>query len=288
VLPGALAALLLLTTSWRIEALVFSLLVGGVLGLACAAWGVHRRERLMRVSSVGLYPALLSFGRRLYLAGVIEHLNQYMSSLLVGLQLAARELAFFRLGQDRLQLLDQIPSAANSLLYPRIARTAGQVDQAQLTARCIRTMALILSVCGVAGAVLAPLAVWVLYGDEFLPMTWSIWILLPGVCALGTTSPTTQYLMGTGNPGVVWRLAIVPLIIQLVLLWPAIHAAGFRGAAFATSLAFVVHAIVRVIVLARITGMTAAGIVLPTRADRDLVWDFVRERLKSMRLISGR
>ncbi|HEV8443474.1 MAG TPA: lipopolysaccharide biosynthesis protein [Steroidobacteraceae bacterium] len=279
VFPGGLAATLLLTTSWRLEALVYSLLSGGVAGLCCAAIAVHRRERMQRVRTPGLYPELLGFGRRMYLAGVIEHLNQYLGSLLVGLELATRELAFFRLGQDRLQLLDQVPSAINTLLYPRIARTSASADQAELAMRCVRALAVVLLACSLLGAVLAPLAVRLLYGADYFPMTWSIWILLPGVAALGITSPVTQFFLGTGRPGLIWKLALVPLLLQVALLVPLIRAAGFRGAALAISLSFLVYAVARVNLLARMTGRRVADVIVPRREDFAMVWNFLRERL---------
>jgi O-antigen/teichoic acid export membrane protein len=279
VLPGALASVLLLTTGLRLPALVVSLLLGGLLGLAVGAWGVHRGCRLQRARSGGLYAELLGFGRRLYLAGVIEHLNLYLGSLLVGLHLTARELAFFRLGQDRVQILDQIPSAVNSLLYPRIARMSTQNEQDELAARSIRTLALVLTLCGIAGGILAPFAVWLLYGREYLPMTISIWILLPGICALGMTSPATQYFMGTGQPDAVWKLALVPLVLQVLLLWPLMRAAGFAGAALAISASFVLCACARVLTLARFTGRRPGSLIVPGAAERKFLLEFVRERL---------
>lgn len=280
VLPGTAAAVLLLTTDMRISALVLSLLAGGVLGLACGMWLIHRREGLKRARTPGLYGALLSVGRRLYLAGMIEYLNQYLGSLLVGLHLATRELAFFRLGQDRVGILDQIPSAVNSLLYPRIARTSAAEEQVELAAKCMRTLLIILGGSAVVGSIAAPAAVWILYGHDYFPMTWSIWIFLPGVCLLGITSPATQYFMGCGRADIVWKLALVPLAAQLLLLVPLIRLAGFQGAALCISASFIAYAIARVLVLARVTRRSPAALIVPTAADWRLVRTFLRERSK--------
>lgn len=283
VFAGVLASALLLLTELRVSAMVLSLLLGAILGLAYGAWQVHRRAHLERPRSPGLYLALVNFARRLYVAGVIEHLNLYLSSLLVGVRLATQELAFFRLGQDRLQILDQVPSAVNTLLYPRLSKISAADAQIQLVARSLRILALLLGVCAVVGGALAPLAVWVLYGPAYMPMTWSIWLLLPGVCALGVTSPVTQYFMGAGRPELVWRLALVPLVLQLALLLPMIDIAGFRGAALAVSLSFIVHAMVRIALLARVAGWPAHRLIMPTRDDVELVKTFVLERMTSSR-----
>lgn len=279
-LPSVVAVTLLLATPLRVEALVLSLLLGGASGAVYSCWQVHRREPMRRISTPGLYTALLQFARRLYLSGLIEHLNLYLSSLVVGVQLAPRDLAFFRLGQDRLQLLDQIPSAVNTLIYPRIAKASDPATQSNLVATSMRTLVLILGACGVLGAVLALPAVWLLYGKEFVPAVWSIWALLPGVCALGMTSPATQYFMGSGRPQLVWRLALVALLLQISFLWPLIRAGGFIGAAVAVSSAFVVHAIVRVVVLSRVIERPIGELIVPTRADLRAVAAFIAVRAK--------
>jgi O-antigen/teichoic acid export membrane protein len=279
VFAGVLASALLLLTDLRVSAMVLSLLLGAVLGLGYGAWQVHRRTRLERPHSPGLYLALVNFARRLYVAGVIEHLNLYLSSLLVGVRLSTQELAFFRLGQDRLQILDQVPSAVNTLLYPRLSKTSVGDAQVELVARSMRVLLILLTLSAVLGGLLAPLAVWMLYGSEFMPMIWSIWLLLPGVCAIGITSPVTQYFMGSGRPELVWRLALVPLALQLAMLVPMIDFAGFRGAALAVSLSFVVHAAVRLHLLARVVGWRVRRLVIPTRDDIDLVKAFALERL---------
>ena len=278
-LPGMIASGLMLTTDLKVEAMVASILVGTFLALAYAAWTVHRAAPLTRPRETGLYSELLNFGRRLYLAGVVEHLNTYLASLIVGVRMTAAELSYFRMGQDRLQILDQIPSAVNTLLYPRLTKMLGRDTQIDLLARSMRTLVLILFVSSVVGALLAPAAVWVLYGREFMPVVWSVWLLLPGVYALGATSPATQYFMGAGRPDLVWKVALIPLVIQSAILLPLISQGGFKGAAISVSISFVAHSIVRLLVLARITQRSVSSFALPTRDDRAFVMGFVGERL---------
>ena len=279
-LPAVVSALLLLSTPLRLGALVVSLLIGTALSVVYGMVVVHRHARPQFASQPGLYGALLSFGRRLYAAGAIEQLNQYLASLLVGLHLAPRQLAFFRLGQDRVQLLDQVTTSVTTLLFPRIARETDAEAQVDILAKSCRVLCLLLALGGILGALLAPAVIWALYGREFLPMTWSVWLFMPGVVALGATSPVTQYLMGCGKPEMIWKLALVPLLLQFCLLVPAITHWGFRGAALVVSLSFVSLATARLLALRAMTGRRASALLVPGAAEFRIVRSFIAERLR--------
>jgi len=283
VLPSLAAAALILTTPLRLGALTGSMMLGATAALLYGAFVVHRRARPRRASKPGLYSQLWSFGRRMYLAGAIENLNQYLGSLLVGVHLQTRDLAFLRLGQDRLQVLDQVTASMNTLLFPRIAREQNADLQADLLARSTRVLMLVLGVAAVIGALLTPLLVRLLYGTDYLPMAWSIWLLLPGVVLLGVTSPVTQYLMGSGRPDLVWKLGLVPLVLQVAALVPAINAWGFRGAAAAISVSFMAHAAARLLLVRAVAGRAARAFVVPRYEDWRMLIAFLRERLGALR-----
>ena len=117
------------------------------------------------------------------------------------------QVAYFRMGQDRLQVLDQVPSALNTMLYPRVSKSSLAGEAEQLTARSVRILVLLLMAARAAAAAAVWPLVLMLYGRAFLPMVLSVWLLLPGVMAAGATTPIIQDLMGTGRPHYVWRMA---------------------------------------------------------------------------------
>lgn len=279
VLPSLGAAAVILATPLRLGALTGSLLGGATAALLYGAFVVHRRARPRRTSRPGLYSQLWSFGRRMYIAGAVEHLNQYLGSLLVGVHLRPTDMAFLRLGQDRLQVLDQVTTSMNTLLFPRIAREQNASVQVDIMAQSTRLLMIVLVVAGAIGALFTPAIVRLLYGVEYLPMAWSIWLLLPGVVLLGATSPVTQYLMGSGRPDLVWKLGLVPLVLQVVSLAPAIAWWGFRGAATAISVSFVAHAAARLLLMRALARRELRAFVLPRHGDWLMLITFLRERI---------
>lgn len=276
--PGFVTVVLLFTTRNVLASLVIGLLAGSAAALVYSAAVVHQRERIRVTFHRALYGDLARFGGRLYVSGVVEHLNTYLMGLFVGLYLPAAHLAYFRVGQDRLTLLDQIPQALNVILYPRVSKSATAAESEEVISRAVRILVLLLGAAGIAGAALAWPAVYVLYGREFLPTVFTIWILLPGVVAAGATTPVIQYLMGTGKPGYIWRTSLASLALQVALAYPLTRSFGFPGAAVALSLALVGQSAVRLVVFRRVA--PAAGSVRPRREDVNVLTSFVSERLR--------
>jgi O-antigen/teichoic acid export membrane protein len=279
VVPGLLAVVLIY--GWRpsLAALVIGLLVGNAGALVVSVFRVHRVEALKPVFDWRMAADLSTFGGRLYLAGLVEHLNQYLTGLIVGIYMPAAQVAYFRMGQDRLQVLDQVPAALNTILYPRVSKTDVAGEAEQLTARSVRILILLLAAAGAAAAVLVWPMVYLLYGAAFLPMVVSVWWLLPGVVAAGATSPIVQYLMGTGRPHYVYRMAIVPLVVQVAAGVPLTIRFGYRGAAVAMSVAFAAHGMVRLAVFVRATRRQTAPL-MPRREDVRLLRSFASDMLR--------
>lgn len=284
VIPSLLGATLLLLTPLKIEALVIALLVGAIIAVV---YGINRLSETPRPQwprDKALWSRLFSYSGRLYAAGLVEHFNQYLSSLLLGIHLRPADLTYFRMGQDRLQLLDQVPSSLNTVLYPKIANAASESGRRELVARSCRVLLLLLCGLGLLGAVLSPLIVRVLYGLAYMPMVSSIWLLLPGVIALGATQPVMQYFAGSGRADLSWKLPIVPLTAQVLLIIPLMNVWGFRGAAVALSISFVLYAFVRIHVWSVVTGERRRDVVRVQMADVAVVGQFVRERFDRIRI----
>lgn len=284
VIPSVLGATLLVLTPLKIEALVIALLAGGVIAVL---YGINRMSETPRPQwprDRSLWRRLFSYSGRLYAAGLVEHFNQYLSSLLLGIHLRPADLTYFRMGQDRLQLLDQVPASLNTVLYPKIANASSESGRRELVARSCRVLLLLLCGAGLLGALLSPLIVRVLYGLPYMPMVSSIWLLLPGVIALGATQSVMQYFAGSGRADLSWKLPIVPLIAQILLIIPLMNLWGFRGAALALSLSFLLYAVVRIHVWSMVTGERRRDLVNVGAADVRVLGDFLRDRIGRIRL----
>jgi Na+-driven multidrug efflux pump len=84
---------------------------------------------------------------------------------------------------------------------------------------------------------------------------------------LGTSSLVTNDLRGRGRPGTSSLLAGVMMVATIALDLVLIPPFGYVGAAVASLAVYVLFGVVSVIVLARLLGLPARTLVLPTRDD---------------------
>jgi O-antigen/teichoic acid export membrane protein len=165
------------------------------------------------------------------------------------------------------------------MLYPRIANTSESQRQIELTALSIRVLVIILLPITVIGALLLPQMVWVLYGEEFAPLVDVIWLILPGVVCAAVSAPMVQYFIGAGYASKIWKISIIPLLLQLTLLFPMVNNYSFYGAAIVLSLSLFGLSICRLHLFKTLTQSSHASTLVPKKGDFELILNFSRQTM---------
>jgi O-antigen/teichoic acid export membrane protein len=282
-LSSFLAIVSLVFLKWGVLSMIVSTLIGGFSALIYGVWKVQKKEHMVPNFNLGIIKDLFQYSKYLYVVGLVSQLNTYVSSLIVAFYLIPSQLAFFRMGQDKAQILNKIPDAINTILYPRISKgsnTAGESEN--LAARCCRVSFLLLSVFGLLAALLIKPAVFILYGKEYLPLTISFWLLLPGIIFLGAAGPLNQYFMGIGRPITLLWISIIPFVTQIGLGLILIPRLGVIGAAITTTLSFILMSFITMLIFKRFTRISLVNIIFSDKADIKIVLDFIRKQLSKV------
>ncbi len=98
---------------------------------------IRKRKYLLNLPMI---KDLLVYGFKLYLAGIIGYLNAYVTRLIVVLHLLPAQVAFFGMAQDKGGLINKVPNALSTILFPRISKTDNNYDSAMLLARALRVV----------------------------------------------------------------------------------------------------------------------------------------------------
>jgi O-antigen/teichoic acid export membrane protein len=256
---AVLPVVLLATTDAGVGAVAVPFVVAAAGATAYGMLRLHRTVPLTPRLDMPLLAALCRYSAALYVAGLVSHLNVYVSATLVALYLSPAQVAFFRLAQDKAQLLNRIPAAVNTLLYARIA-ASGPAAAPATAARAFRVLVVVLAGAAGVGALLIRPVVQGLYGSEYAEIVGAFLVLLPGVVLAAAAGALLQYFMGTGRPWAVVLPSLVALILQAGLGPVVIPAGGALGAAALTSLAFAVTAGLIVHEFRRMTRPQAAAV----------------------------
>lgn len=190
------------------------------------------------------------------------------------------ELGHYSVGTMLAELLWQIPTVISALL---LARSAVAKDGAKFSRDVIMIarMTLLLGfVVSVFIAILAPMLVELLYGQEFIPSADIIRALLPGTLAIMVFKILRQDLSGKGRPWVaLW--VIFPMLFAVLAAGPfIIPLYGAVGAAHTTSVIYVTGTGIFLLVYSRVTSISLSEIVRYRKSDFVRVQRTLTKKLK--------
>jgi O-antigen/teichoic acid export membrane protein len=276
-----LAIIFLLVFRWGLASMVYATLIAGLVALVYSAWRIQKTEKMIPNFNLEMIKDFFGFSYNLYLSGLVSQLNTYVGGLLVAFFMLPAQVAFFRMGQDKALLLRKIPSAINTILYPRISK--GVKHSADLTIISYRISLILMSFAAIIGVFLIRPVAFVLYGKDFLPLTVSFWILIPGMVLAGASSVFNQYFIGIGRPRITLYISFIPLVCQIIMGFILIPIFGVIGAAFTASLMLVTVSIITIVVFHKITKISLLQIILPNATDFRLIYGFIKERFLSLK-----
>lgn len=273
-----LAIALLFLTDLGLWAVIGSSVLGTLLSL------LYGMAKFGPTGSVGahlnrtLIEDLFRYGSKLYAAGLVGQLQAYLTNLLVAMFLAPAKVAYFSLARGLGQVVDRIPAALGTILFPRLTKMDDAREAARLVARAFRYMVLIMLGAGVLGATLVYPAVYVLYGVDYVPVVTPFLILIPGIVAAGAVMPFAQYFLSVDRADLGVTLPIPPLVLQVLLALWLIPLLGPEGAAIAFSTSLVLFALISTWMFLRMCdGITARDLVVRREDLRDLVRHAARQ-----------
>lgn len=269
-----LPAALLLLTDMGLWAVVGSAVLGTLLSLLYGIIGLGSTGPRGKIVNLPLIRDLSHYGSKLYAGGLVGHFQAYITNLLTVLYLATAQVAFFSMARGFGQMIDRVPAALNTILFPRLTKAANPEDAARLAARAFRLLFIMLMVVGSIALILISPAVHLMYGSPFLPVVLPFMILIPGIILSGASTPFLQYFMSINRADLLITLRIGPLALQVGLALWLIPIWGVEGAALAFSTGLVALSIVSNWMFNRLTGCSVKGDLMIRREDLKYLLNF--------------
>jgi O-antigen/teichoic acid export membrane protein len=164
-------------------------------------------------------------------------LNARLDFVLVGAIVGPAQLGIYAVASRFAELLRLPPLAVNYVLYPDFAR----VDSSTAVVRArsmIPRVGAVTAAAAVPLALIAMIAIPLLYGPEFRSAVAPTYVLLVGLSMGGVSGVITAYLFGRGRPGLSSLSQVAGLVVTVTLDLALIPTFGVMGAAVASCLAY--------------------------------------------------
>jgi O-antigen/teichoic acid export membrane protein len=224
---------------------------------------------------------LAAFGLRAQLSTVLQFFSYRFDLFLLNATAGLGAAGIYSVATLLAESVWYIPSAVGLVLAPRVAAGV-EGDDDDVTAAICRATTLVSVAGAVVIAVLAPLLVWLLFGSVFLPAVVPLWVLLPGVVALGLDKPIASYQLGRGRPQISLYVALLATPITTAAYVLLIPRYGIVGAAAGSTISYVATTAIEIVYLHRVSPLRFRSLVIPRRSDWRLyasAWQRLRPAL---------
>jgi O-antigen/teichoic acid export membrane protein len=207
------------------------------------------------------------YGLRGSVGNAFQFLNYRLDFFLVSGLRGSAEVGVYSVAVSLAELLWKIPTAAATILFPRVA--AGGHGGVAFTSRISRISLLITTAsAGILAAIGYPL-IHILFGSEFSRAYVPLLLLMPGVVALSIANILTSDLAGRGKPEYASFAAGITLALTIGLDLTLIPQWGASGAAVASTVAYTGAGLFLLVIFSRLLGVSVADLIVPRRSDLD-------------------
>jgi O-antigen/teichoic acid export membrane protein len=164
------------------------------------------------------------------------------------------------------ELLFLLPLSINTALTGRLYNLEGEDTGKALLYRTIRTgfwICFCLMLIGLAGSLLIP----AVYGKSYSGAVAVTMILLPGVLFASIPKLASPWFFSSGRPGIPMRITLATLLINIILNYLFIPQYGIRGAAFASTISYLVYGLTYLVELCSKASFSLRALLLPDKTD---------------------
>jgi O-antigen/teichoic acid export membrane protein len=237
--------------------------VGGFVTMAvlAARMDLYTRPRGKTLRDV------LGFGLRSHGAQVAHHLYLRFDMYAVNVFVGSSGVGFYSLSTSLAEKLWLPLNAIYASSMGKIAQLPRE-ESALLTAKVVRAALMLMMALALPFALVSPWLIPFLYGPEFSASVLPLVILLGGTLGFAVMMVLNTYILGQmERPGLLsiigWlQLGVsIPLYIGLIMLW------GIVGAAFASTLTYLIAMTSTLIVFKRDSGLSIGTILVPRASD---------------------
>ncbi len=224
------------------------------------------RERIKAVISTQVLKAELSYGLIGWLAALFAYLHYRADQLMIKHLIGDAELGVYTIAVMIAELLFLLPLSINTALTGRLYNLEGEDTGKALLYRTIRTgfwTCFCLMLIGLAGSLLIP----AVYGKSYSGAVAVTMILLPGVLFASIPKLASPWFFSSGRPGIPMRITLATLLINIILNYLFIPQYGIRGAAFASTVSYLVYGLTYLVVLCSKESFSLRALLLPDKTD---------------------
>lgn len=218
---------------------LWSIVLGSLLGtlsaLILGALAIKKKIWTIGELNLNISLELLKYGLNFYIGGILGQLLQSGTQLITVSIFAPTQIAFLNQGLGVGRLLNKIIEPINTIMFPSISRSNNK-DSIDASSLAFRVALILLLISSLILGISLNFLITFFYGIEYTATVQVVYLLLPGIVFVGACSVLLNYFTGNGLATLLYKLQIIPILIQLIISWYLTLNFGLNGAAFSITI----------------------------------------------------
>ena len=186
---------------------------------------------------------LYGYGFKVWLGDLSQGLNMKTDQIIISSLLLSKDLGFYVVAVSVANFSTVLSNAIKTIYLPLIAAQRLLKDKLTIASKMLKKFALLNLVVIVACIVAVPIAIPLVFGEEFYNSVLIAQILLVGYLFFNSKIVLTSVMQGIGKPITVSYSEICGLVVLALCVYPLITQYKLIGAACAVSLGYMAQSI---------------------------------------------
>lgn len=275
--------LFLLLAFWGISLEYVVIVFVGVSGVL-TVWFLFK---VLSITSFRFEPAwgsvrsFVVYGVKSFLQTLSGHLIYQIDLYIIAYLLGAKEVAFYGIAVGVATLLWYIPNTVGLVLFPALSSIHDEKEIHLFSGQVCRNTLLITAWGGISLGLIGKFLILLFYGTQYSRSVNAMLLILPGVVAMSVYKVLTRNFSSRNRQQISIMAASVSLVVNIVLNFAWIPKYGIDGAALASSVSYVIAAIILVFMIKIESGIPLRKLLIVDKEDIRSYAGLVRRLQKS-------
>lgn len=227
--------------------------------------------------SLAVIKKTLSYGFKSHLSNILTLINYRADLYLVNLFINPAAVGIYTVGVQLVERLWMLSQVTSSVVLPKLSeKSLDNQEMIKITPFIVRWIGMITILGALTILAASPIAIPLLYGKEFSGAVSIIYYLMPGIVATAIGRILSNDIAARGKPELNFYTAIFTVTLNLSLNFLLIESLGIIGCAIATSSAYIMNLIIKIVIYLKVSNTKLIGLIKYNELD-----NFILKKIKA-------
>lgn len=234
-----------------------------------------RKNKIKPEFNANLFKPMIRYGIKIQLSNFTQLLTYRLDVFIINYFLLVKDVGIYTNAVVIAEMMWQIPGTVSTLLYSRVSNTNDKESIKNTTNKYMRISFGIILLCSIILALISKPLILILYGVSFMRAVDALLLLIPGICLFSISKILASCIAGLGRVDINLKISVLVCIITGALDIILIPIFNINGASIATSLTYIIHAILTLRAYKKLTSSNLKEIVLINYTDINDIKNFI-------------